>query len=293
VTPGSQKHTPGRFFTTPSGWDAFCRVTAVALVAVFCAGCSDDTASPPANEPPTIQLTLNGWATTKVATVTLTALVSDPDEDPVTVTWEVFRDGQPSGTLNSHDQGQPSMRWTAPVTLGRDSIVATASDGKGGTAKATDTILVGTLRSTSSVSGEQTWYESGSPYVIRPGGISFVVNERSMLTIESGVERRVRLSGGARSRDPFGPQDIASDSQREAKHRKHLTEFYRSLIDVLRDVEALYLLGPGSAKNELRREIERIKPLCERIVAVDTTDKMTDRQIAAAVRAFFGRHQKG
>jgi len=51
----------------------------------------------------------------------------------------------------------------------------------------------------------------------------------------------------------------------------------------------LYIFGPGSAKNELRREIEKVKPLRKRIVAVETTDKMTDRQIAAAVRSYFGK----
>jgi hypothetical protein len=106
-------------------------------------------------------------------------------------------------------------------------------------------------------------------------------------TIESGAGSRVRLSGGSRSRTPYGPQDIASDSQRHAKYKKYLTEFYRSLIDGFYDVGALYIFGPGSAKNELRREIERIKPLRGRIAAVETTDKMTDRQISAAVRTFF------
>ena len=112
-------------------------------------------------------------------------------------------------------------------------------------------------------------------------------------TFESGVGGFVRLSGGARSRTPYGPQDIASDSRRHAKYKKHLTEFYRSLIDVFRDAEALYVFGPGSAKNELRREIERFKPIRKRLVAVEASDKMTDRQITAAVRSFFQKQRRG
>lgn len=113
--------------------------------------------------------------------------------------------------------------------------------------------------------------------------------EATAKTIESGASRNVRLSGGARSRTSYGPQDIASDSQRHAKYKKTLIEYYRSLIDVFRDAEALYIFGPGEAKDELRREIEKLKPLRGKIAAVETTDKMTDRQISAAVRSFFGK----
>jgi hypothetical protein len=106
-------------------------------------------------------------------------------------------------------------------------------------------------------------------------------------TIESGADRRVRLSGGSRSHTPYGAQNITSDSQRHARYKKQLTVFYRTLIDTLREAESLYLIGPGRAKNELKREIEKVKPLRGKIVAVETTDKMTDRQIIAAVRSFF------
>lgn len=108
-------------------------------------------------------------------------------------------------------------------------------------------------------------------------------------TIESGVGGRVRLSGGSRSRTPYGPQDVASDSKRQGRYQKHLTEFYRSLIDILRDADELYIFGPGEAKKELHREIEKIKPLRGKVIAVDTTDKMTEPEISAAVKYFFGK----
>jgi hypothetical protein len=113
--------------------------------------------------------------------------------------------------------------------------------------------------------------------------------EVAVETVESGVGHRVRLSGGSRSRTPYGPQDIASDSQRQGKHQKDLTKYYRLLIDMFRDAEELYIFGPGEAKKELRSEIEKVKPLRDRIAAVETADKMTDRQVSAAVLAFFGK----
>ena len=56
----------------------------------------------------------------------------------------------------------------------------------------------------------------------------------------------------------------------------------------IRGAECILLLGPGEAKIELKHHLER-EGLGERIVGVDTVDKMTDRQIAAKVRQYFER----
>jgi len=126
------------------------------------------------------------------------------------------------------------------------------------------------------------WIDHERAVVVTLDDGEFAVNK-----VESGVGRRVRLSGGARSRTPYGPQDVASESQRDAKYQKNLTKFYRSLINTYRDADSFYIFGPGEAKGELRREIEKVKSLRGKIAAVETTDKMTDRQILATVRSFF------
>jgi hypothetical protein len=48
------------------------------------------------------------------------------------------------------------------------------------------------------------------------------------------------------------------------------------------------ILGPGEAKGELEQRLER-KGLSGRVVAIETDDKMTNRQIAARVREQFPR----
>jgi len=107
-------------------------------------------------------------------------------------------------------------------------------------------------------------------------------------TILSQIGPRVRLSGGSRSRTAYGPQDLASDTQRDRKYQKQLTEYYRSIVTELSDADSILILGPGEAKGELRRELDRSKTLAAKVVAVEMADKMTDRQIAARVKSFFG-----
>ncbi len=104
--------------------------------------------------------------------------------------------------------------------------------------------------------------------------------------IESNVEKHVRSTGGSRSSTPYGPQDVAAGDVRERKLAQHLNAYYREVIKCLRDADSILLLGPGEAKGEFQKQIKS-KKLRERIVGVETADKLTDRQLMAKVREHF------
>ena len=113
-------------------------------------------------------------------------------------------------------------------------------------------------------------------------------NQEMIEQVESDIERRVRLSGGSRSRKtPYGPQDISVDSKQEDRIRGQLRKYYLEIIKRISDADRILILGPGEAKTELKNEIEKSKPLADKIKKIETADKMTMRQIAAKVRTFF------
>jgi hypothetical protein len=106
--------------------------------------------------------------------------------------------------------------------------------------------------------------------------------------IESDMERRVRLSGGSRSRKtPYGPQEISVDSKQEDRQRVQLRKYYRQIIQRIRDADRILIFGPGEAKIELRKEIEASTEFAGKITKIESADKITQRQIAAKVRMFF------
>lgn len=107
-------------------------------------------------------------------------------------------------------------------------------------------------------------------------------------TITSEVAPHVRLSGGARSATPYGPQEHVSDTQRDRRFRGHLVGYYRRVLRELDDADEILLMGPGEAKEELRRELFRVPRLVPRLVSVQSADKLTERQLKARVRQFFG-----
>jgi hypothetical protein len=55
----------------------------------------------------------------------------------------------------------------------------------------------------------------------------------------------------------------------------------------LEQPEALLIFGPGEAKLELKDRLSRSKALSERIVDIETADKLTDPKIVARVKEHF------
>ena len=106
--------------------------------------------------------------------------------------------------------------------------------------------------------------------------------------IESNVEKQPGRSAGIRSTTPYESQKVPADDSREQEFTGHLQGYYDEVIAAIRDAESIFIFGPGEAKGELRKRLERDK-LGGSIVAVETVDKMTDRQIAAKVREYFHR----
>ncbi len=103
--------------------------------------------------------------------------------------------------------------------------------------------------------------------------------------IQSNVEKHPGRSGGARSTTPYESQKVPADDIREREFTDQLHGYYDEVITAIGGAESILIFGPGEAKGELKRRLEKDKP-GGRVVAVETVDKMTGRQIAAKVREY-------
>ena len=104
--------------------------------------------------------------------------------------------------------------------------------------------------------------------------------------IISKIEKQLGRSGGIRSTTPYESQQVLADDSRERKFTGYLNIYYDAVIACIRDAESILIFGPGEAKGELKKRLERDK-LGGRIVGIETVDKMTDHQIAVKVRQYF------
>lgn len=104
--------------------------------------------------------------------------------------------------------------------------------------------------------------------------------------ILSEVEKQLRRSGDSPLKGPYEAQLVPADDSREAGLTGSLKMYYDAVIASIRDAESLLIFGPGEAKEELRKRIEKGE-MAGRIAGIETTDKMTDQQVAAKVRQYF------
>jgi hypothetical protein len=102
-----------------------------------------------------------------------------------------------------------------------------------------------------------------------------------IMEITSNMEKHVRFSGGD------GSEDGSAEDVRDRQFGNHLNNFYDKVLAEIRDVNTLQIFGPGEAKGELKKRLES-ENFIGTILAVETMDKMTDRQISAKVREHFG-----
>ncbi|MCX6556343.1 MAG: hypothetical protein NTW95_02765 [Candidatus Aminicenantes bacterium] len=106
--------------------------------------------------------------------------------------------------------------------------------------------------------------------------------------IISKAKKQGRDSGGSQGRGYREPQPVTADDIRQRVFSEHLNIYYDAVIAAIGNAEAILIFGPGEAKGELKKRLER-DHLGGRIAALETVDKMTDRQIAAKVRKHFGK----
>ena len=109
--------------------------------------------------------------------------------------------------------------------------------------------------------------------------------EETALVI-SKAEKQLRRSGDSPLKGSYESSQVPASDRRQRALTGHLNIYYDAVIASIGNAEAILIFGPGDAKGELQKRLKR-STLGERIVDIETVDKMTDRQIAAKVRKYF------
>lgn len=109
----------------------------------------------------------------------------------------------------------------------------------------------------------------------------------SVRRMESEVGTRFSPSGGWKAAGTSVAQSIVKEQTEDERRKHHLHAYYQELIKAVCAADEVFIFGPGAAKQELAKEIEKIKGVQVRIAAIETCDKLTEPQIAEKVKSFF------
>ena len=82
------------------------------------------------------------------------------------------------------------------------------------------------------------------------------------------------------------PGDGSPEEIRDRRFWNHLGEYYDKIVDHIRDADEMQIFGPGVAKHELEKYLER-EGLAIHIVSMEEAEKMSDLQIGIKVQKRF------
>lgn len=104
--------------------------------------------------------------------------------------------------------------------------------------------------------------------------------------ILSEVEKQLRRSGDSPLKGTYEALQVPADDSRQKSRTGELDTYYDEVIAHIRDADSILIIGPGVAKHELQKRMEKNR-LEDKIVAVETVDNLTEPQIVAKVRQHF------
>jgi hypothetical protein len=109
---------------------------------------------------------------------------------------------------------------------------------------------------------------------------------QEVLQVDCEIDDSTHIPGDAPGNHAYTPKDFVAEDKLERKTMIRLNRYYDKVITHVRDADSILILGPGEAKGEFVKRIERAK-LKGNVTEVQTVDKLTDPQIAAHVRQHF------
>jgi len=118
-----------------------------------------------------------------------------------------------------------------------------------------------------------------------------------VILLEKGAERMIELpselefyhpKGGSRSKTRWGPQDVVQDSKYLEREKHQLKKYFRSIIEKIKDADALVIYGPAETYDRFHRELAEHHPaLASKVKEVKRADSMTENQVRAMIRNYF------
>ncbi len=130
------------------------------------------------------------------------------------------------------------------------------------------------------------WLDQSKAYLVvyYKGKASFLEE------VESPYDRKFREEGEGSDHTRFGPSLPYTSNNENKKHniaKNEMKAYFSSLEDKLLGYDDILLLGPGTAKDRLRKRLAENNAFSTTRVFIKTSDKMTENQLLAYIREFF------
>jgi hypothetical protein len=127
------------------------------------------------------------------------------------------------------------------------------------------------------------WLDQEVAFIIRMVDEGEPVIEK----VKSDVESRIRIPGEEKVSARFGQSYLDDQEKKQKRQRNQREKYFKEIIKLLSDVDYLYILGPGLAKEGLNNAIENDTSLKLKVILSEAADRLTRPQLIARVEDFF------
>ena len=104
--------------------------------------------------------------------------------------------------------------------------------------------------------------------------------------IPSQIEPPAHSSGGTQLGGKLNQKGDV-ELHHNDRFKLQLHKYYQQVMSALKNADLIFIMGPGQAKIEFEKTMNKNKSLQNRIRKVETADKMTKNQMIAYVKKFY------
>ena len=105
--------------------------------------------------------------------------------------------------------------------------------------------------------------------------------------VESGAESNLKPAGGWKAGGTVVAQAVFNEHTAEERRKHQYHAFFVKVIELLGDSSKIVLIGPGEAKIEFAKELDKVTGLHTKVAGVEACERLTENQLIAKVKTLF------
>jgi len=118
-------------------------------------------------------------------------------------------------------------------------------------------------------------------------GKSPKISNESVQVISSPIQTKLRIPGDTKEFARSGNQHYSTEIKNMHKLKNVKQQFFKNILQGIKDVDELVLFGPSLIKKEFESQISKHPQIHSRLLSVEAADIMTDNQMVQWVENYF------
>lgn len=105
--------------------------------------------------------------------------------------------------------------------------------------------------------------------------------------VSSSIDGKLRIPGDTKEFSRSGSNHYSTELKNEHKLKNTKNQYFRSILNEIKDVDEVVLFGPSMTKKELESQMAKYPQIHSHLRAVKSADMLSDNQMVRWVENYF------